>query len=160
MIEKQPTFRRFDWDWASADFCRFPRLLRAHYKAMTPPMYQVGTVAKKYVAEGCMARVARTRKHDVITADLAWEQYAVSVIREQRVLDHFELSKIGCPAYANGRSVITVAPRDEKLASDLSDAWIVTVLRRLHTCWKRPFDRCVLDAPVYAVVRESCMQAH
>ena len=165
MVEQKPPFAGLDGHGPRADLHALPRrnLERRgrHHVAVASPELHVGRLGIENVAERRMPVVARTRKHREFPADLAGEQHAVAVERDEGIFQLVERLEILRPRHADRRAVVTVAPRHVVFVPDLGHTRVVTVdpLADFGVA-AHQFEVLLADVPVDAVHREARVDAH
>ena len=165
VVEQQPPFAGLDGHGPRADLHALPgrNLERRgrHHVAVASPELHVGRLGIENVAERRMPVVARTRKHREFPADLAGEQHAVAVERDEGVFQLVERLKIVRPCDADRRAVVAVAPRDVIFVVDLRNTRVVAVNPLGDFgIGAHEFEILLADIPLDAVHRESGVDAH
>ena len=86
VIEQQPAFARLDRRRPGPDLGGLPAADRLHHKAMLAPVDQIRAFAVEDVAKGRVPGIAGAAEHGVLAVDLAREQHAVAVVRQEGIL--------------------------------------------------------------------------
>src|SRR5437588_11847849 len=111
-MKQQPSFGGFDRHGASADFGGFPRFFAFHDMPMAAPVDKVLALAEENLTEWRVAIIARPAEHHVTAIDAARKQNAVSIERQERILEHVKGFEIMGEANADAWAVKAVAPSD------------------------------------------------
>ena len=129
--------------------------------AVASPKLHVGRLAVEDITERCVTGVARTREHSEVAVDLLREQYAVTVVRQECVLELMECLEVLCPSDADSRSVVAVAPCYIVAVLDEANARVVAVypLADLLVVALEA-ERLLIDVPVHTVFRETYVEHH
>ena len=165
VVEQQPAFAGLDGDGAGANLHALPGAhlegCGSHDVAVLAPEAHVGRLAVEDITERCVARIGRTGEHGEVAAYLFGEEHAVAVVGEEGVLKLMEGLEVLGPGYADGGSVVAVAPGDVVLVLDLADAGIVAVdplSYFLVVAFEAQGFR--VDVPLLAVGREAYVEHH
>ena len=161
MIEQEPTFRRFDRHRSGADLGGLPTAFRAHHKAVLAPMDHIRAHTEVNISKRSMPVITRPTEHDVLVINLAWERYAIAIVRKQGVLQKVKFLEIKGIANPNGWTMESVAPHDIVAVFDPTDAWIILVLG-ISTILVSvdPFDCSVIQLPVDPILAKTAMNIH
>jgi hypothetical protein len=165
VIEQQPALAGLHGDGAGAYLHALPGTHLEgggrHHVTVAAPEHQVGRLAVEDVAKGRVTRVAGSAEHGKVPIDLAGEEHAVAVVRQEGILQLVEGDEVVRPGHADGGSVIAVAPGDIVAAVDAAHAGVVTVhpLPYLGIV-AREAEWLLADVPFHAVVAEAHMEHH
>ena len=165
VVEEQPPLRGLDGDGARTDFHALPgahlECGGRHHVAVVSPVLHVGAFGVEDVAEGGVARVARTRQHGELAVNLAGEHHAVAVVGQEGVLQLVEGLEVGRPGHADGGAVVAVAPRHVVLVVDFGHTRVIAVDPLPHFgVGTLEVEILLLDVPVDAVDREADVNPH
>lgn len=97
--------------------------------AVPAPEFEVFAFGNEDVAESGMSVVARTRQHDVITADFSREKYRVAIVGEKWVFKSPERYEILRFSNADRSAVEVLTPYYIISITDPDKTWIVSITR-------------------------------
>ena len=166
VVEQQPAFTGFDRNRAGTYFQALPCTLfkrrRRHDMPMASPKLQVGRLAIINISERSMPVVTGTAQHGKITINLAREQHAITVERQESILHLVERLEIRSPCHADGGlALISVTPSHIVTVIDKADTRVITI---------HPFtylgditlelQLLRIDVPMNGILAESHMKRH
>ena len=159
MIEQQPAFGRLDRDRSRTHLRALPAAFSAHDKTVLSPMDHVRALAEVDVTEWRVAVVARAAEHDKLILDLAREEHAIAVERQQRIFQEREFLEIEGIADPNRGAVVAIAPGNIIAILEPENSRVISVLEgadlRIITF---PLDRVIVKFPMDAIVAKTAVE--